>query len=275
MSLARVASFLKQDNIRIAIAFWFLGLINNVLYVIILSAALDLVGPSIPKSAVLLFDVVPSFLVKLTAPYYIHLVPYKLRVPAFVSLSTCGMLLIAFTSAPLLSNGGQIPPRPKEMDIVYKMTGVVLASISSGAGELSFLGLTSYYGSASLAAWGSGTGGAGLIGAGAYVLATTTFALSVKTSLLIFSFLPLVMLLSFFLVLPLTRLNGSSPVYERIPDDNVSAQRDSEDGHADDQEQDARQFTAWSTKADSQGRFRAAWSTFQQNLQRAKGLVIP
>lgn len=52
------------------------GLINNILYVIILSAALDLVGPSVPKATVLLADVIPSFLTKLTAPYYIHAVPY-------------------------------------------------------------------------------------------------------------------------------------------------------------------------------------------------------
>ena len=58
------------------------------LYVIILSAALDLVGPAVPKSSVLLFDVIPAFVVKLTAPYYIHLVPYTLRVLCFIALST-------------------------------------------------------------------------------------------------------------------------------------------------------------------------------------------
>jgi len=36
--------------------------------------------------------------------------------------------------------------------------------------NLAFLGLTHYYGHFSLASWGSGTGGAGLIGAGAYVI---------------------------------------------------------------------------------------------------------
>ena len=49
-------------NLRIApsglifIAFWLFGLINNVLYVVNLSAAIDLVGPLVPKATVLLAD---------------------------------------------------------------------------------------------------------------------------------------------------------------------------------------------------------------------------
>lgn len=62
---------------RIFIAFWLFGLINNVLYVVNLSAAIDLVGPLVPKATVLLADVLPSFLVKIVAPFFIHVVPYK------------------------------------------------------------------------------------------------------------------------------------------------------------------------------------------------------
>ncbi|KAL9005112.1 MAG: hypothetical protein Q9188_002100 [Gyalolechia gomerana] len=188
---ARLRATFSGIDLRVGAAFWLFGLINNVLYVIILSAALDLVGPSVPKSLVLLADVIPSFLMKLVAPYFIHVVPYSLRIILFALISAWGMLLIAVT--PAYTDGGTI---------TTKMAGVILASLSSGAGELSFLGLTHYYGSSSLAAWGSGTGGAGLIGAGAYAIATTTIGLSVKASLLASAFLPVVMLLSFFLVLP-------------------------------------------------------------------------
>lgn len=70
-------------NLRIApsglifIAFWLFGLINNVLYVVNLSAAIDLVGPLVPKATVLLADVMPSFLIKLCAPFFVHVIPYK------------------------------------------------------------------------------------------------------------------------------------------------------------------------------------------------------
>lgn len=157
---------------------------------VILSAALDLVGPNVPKGVVLLADVIPSFLMKLCAPYFIQAVPYSIRVVFLVTVSTCGMLLIALTP-PYISGG----------TVTTKMAGVVLASLSSGLGELSFLGLTHFYGPFSLAAWGSGTGGAGLVGAGAYALATT-LGLGITNTLLASSFLPIIMLISFFILLP-------------------------------------------------------------------------
>ena len=143
-------------------------------------------GPDIPKGTVLLADVIPSMVVKLTAPYYIHLVPYNVRIWLLSAISATGMLLVGYSSAARDTSG-----------ITIKMAGIVLASLSSGGGELSFLGLTHYYGSVSLAAWGSGTGGAGLIGAGAYALLTTTFGLSVRGTLLASALLPLIMMFSF------------------------------------------------------------------------------
>src|ERR1700712_2410272 len=98
-----------------------IGLINNVLYVIILSAALDLVGPTVPKSVVLLADVLPSFLTKLVAPYFIHRIPYSMRIIIMCALSAGGMFIIALTP----------------LSIPIKLFGVALASLSSGMGELS------------------------------------------------------------------------------------------------------------------------------------------
>ncbi|WZH43956.1 batten's disease protein Cln3 [Fusarium acuminatum] len=161
---------LGHHETKVIVAFWLFGLINNVLYVIILSAAQDLVG-SLPKGVVLLADVVPSFLTKLVAPYFIHRVPYRTRILIFIALSVAGMLMVALT--------------PGTQTVAIKLVGVVLASISAGGGELSFLGLTHFYGPMSLAGWGSGTGAAGLVGAGLYVMFTDWWGLSVRSSLLI------------------------------------------------------------------------------------------
>jgi battenin len=169
------------------------------------------VGPDIPKGTVLLADVIPSMVVKLTAPYYIHLVPYNVRIWLLSAISACGMLLVGYSSAARDASG-----------ITIKMAGIVLASLSSGGGELSFLGLTHYYGSVSLAAWGSGTGGAGLIGAGAYALLTTTFGLSVRGTLLASALLPLIMMFSFFIVLPhgpLKAAKQNNAQYQPVPGD--------------------------------------------------------
>lgn len=139
----------------------------------------------------LLADVVPSFLGKLTAPYFIHRIPYAVRVITFAVLSTSGMILVA--STPGYADGGTI---------ATKMAGVVLASLSSGTGELSFLSLTHFYGPWSLAAWGSGTGAAGLVGAGLYSLLTTAMGLHVRTALITSAFLPALMIVAFFGLLP-------------------------------------------------------------------------
>ncbi|SMR45181.1 unnamed protein product [Zymoseptoria tritici ST99CH_3D1] len=196
--LSRLLSKFDGANPRVLVAFWLFGLINNIFYVIILTAALDLVGPSVPKATVLLACIVPGLATKLVTPYFIHLVPYSLRVVIFVALSTCGMLAVAMS-----------PSTTDAASISSKIAGIVLANISSGAGEINFLALTHYYGPFSLAAWGSGTGGAGLLGAGLYALATTTFGFSVHATLVASTILPIVMLGSYFALLPLGPLRAS------------------------------------------------------------------
>lgn len=89
-----------------------------------------------------------------------------------------------------------------------RLFGVVLASVSSGGGELSFLGMTHFYGRFAVPFWSSGTGAAGLLGAGLYVFATSWVGWSVRGSLMVFGFLPMVMLFAFFIILPLDVLKG-------------------------------------------------------------------
>ncbi|KAI4933877.1 battenin CLN3 protein [Alternaria infectoria] len=266
---ARLKAVFHGADPRVCAAFWLFGLINNVLYVIILSAALDLVGPNVPKGVVLLADVIPSFLAKLCAPYFIHKIPYNVRIVIFVTLSVCGMLIIALT-----------PPLQDSGTIAIKMCGVMLASLSSGAGELSFLGLTHYYGHFALASWGSGTGGAGLIGAGAYAIATNTLGITPRTSLLVFSFLPQIMVLSFFIILPLGPLRAG-----------IQKQGDYEaiDDHGDDEEEEVgpaqeQDDLLSSSMHSASGRSfpsvtntgaNSALSSFRANLSRARGLFFP
>lgn len=236
------------------------GLINNVLYVIILSAAQDLVG-SLPKGVVLLADVVPSFLTKLVAPYFIHRVPYRIRIIIFITLSSIGMLMVALT--------------PATKSVAVKLIGVVLASLSSGGGELSFLGLTHYYGHVSLAGWGSGTGAAGLVGAGLYVVLTEWWGFSVRDSLLFSAFLPVIMFISFFVVLPRGPLNEGTgrKEYDAVPE------RDLEEDEVDDMGQGSASSallapgpsvasTAYSTHS-------PADHTLRDNLTRARALFFP
>ena len=236
---------------------------------IILSAALDLVGPDVPKGVVLLADVIPSFLTKLCAPYFISAIPYSVRIILFVVLSTCGMLLIAMT--PAYTDGGTI---------TTKMAGVVLASLSSGGGELSFLGLTHFYGPFSLAAWGSGTGAAGLVGAGAYAIVTTALKMSVKSALLSSALLPIIMLVSFFTILPREPLHAA--VYAKLKDDTSPSSAadfpgvlgENEISPSIDEEDEGLLSLSQSqiSQSSAQGTW---WHNFRTNLRRSRGLFIP
>ena len=214
----------------------------------------------LPKGIVLLADVMPSFATKLVAPYFIHRVPYYIRVLAFIALSAVGMLLIALT--------------PAEDSVPVKMIGVCFASLSSGGGELSFLGLTHYYGHASLAGWGSGTGAAGLVGAGLYVVLTEWWDFSVRDSLLFSAMLPAVMFVGFFIILPRGPLRDATgrKEYKAVPESDLD---EDQDGHM-------RDSTVGLLNPES-GTMSAAYSTLHQhehpslgtNLRRAKALMVP
>ncbi|RMJ26153.1 hypothetical protein PHISP_02998 [Aspergillus sp. HF37] len=270
----RLRAVFSGANPQVCAAFWLFGLINNVLYVIILSAALDLVGPSLPKGMVLLADVIPSFGTKLIAPYFIHVVPYSARIAIFVFLSAVGMLLVALS--PAYTDGGSIST---------KIAGIILASLSSGGGELSFVGMTHFYGPFSLASWGSGTGAAGLLGAGAYALATTSLGFSVKATLLASACLPVVMVVSFFVILPRAPLHLRPPIqdgYQAVEEQEELADEevfDREDGVAAQNESNELLRPSFRSNVNQKpmqaGSGTLGWQTFKTNLRRAKGLFFP
>uniref|UniRef100_A0A3B4H8Z5 Battenin n=1 Tax=Pundamilia nyererei TaxID=303518 RepID=A0A3B4H8Z5_9CICH len=83
---------------------------------------------------------------------------------------------------------------------VAVFAGVIFASISSGLGELSFLSLTVYFSRSVLEGWGSGTGAAGLIGALLYSVLIQA-GLSPQVTLLIMLVVPVTMVASYFCLL--------------------------------------------------------------------------
>jgi battenin len=158
---------------------------------------------------------------------------------------------------------------PPSQSVAVKLAGVVLSSVSSGGGELSFLGLTHYYGQASLAGWGSGTGAAGLVGAGLYVALTDWLGFSVRASILFSACLPGIMFVGFFFILPREPLRRSPhhKDYDPIPEEEAPEQED---------------LGASSAALLAPGASEAATAyskhhenTLWQNLNRAKSLFIP
>jgi battenin len=98
-------------------------------------------------------NVVPSFMVKLSGPYWFHYVPYNYRMVIASSLMALSFITVAI--------GGSID------SLGLQLFGVILGSVQSGFGEASFLALTAFYDSRiALTAWSSGTGFAGVFGYG-------------------------------------------------------------------------------------------------------------
>ncbi|KAJ9098490.1 hypothetical protein QFC19_006357 [Naganishia cerealis] len=223
---------IKHPRVRVAASFFLFGVLNNILYVIILSAALDLVSPSTPKGLVAFFNIFPSLITKLFWPYLVHgAVRYKRRILVCTAASWMGMVVIAAGSSTAI-----------------RLLGIGLASFSSGFGEMTFLQLTTTLPTPSfsrdaLGAWSSGTGGAGIGGAGLWWILR---GLGVKRGIAIASVLPFAFPLVFFFLLPeFHRLDGHSvleddcthgtiaqqPIFAADDDDDLSIHTEF-DGHA-------------------------------------------
>ncbi|KAL7303239.1 battenin [Trichogramma pretiosum] len=191
----------SRDGWRNLLAFWILGLCNNYGYVVMLSAAHDILALNddptttehkvanattrdcneLSTGAILLADILPSVAVKLIAPFLPFMVHARMMV--CVTFSAAGLLLVS------QSGGMQI----------LAIVGVVITSLSSGLGEVTILSYSHRYTKNVISTWSSGTGGAGIIGAASYILLHEL--LGPKDALMVMLVVPIVQALTFWLVL--------------------------------------------------------------------------
>ncbi|CAG2179340.1 unnamed protein product, partial [Oppiella nova] len=192
------------------ISFWILGLSNNYSYVIMLSAAYDIINGHEPKGggsgddgkgcnsmstgAVLIADILPCLVVKLLAPFVFT--NTNLRVSVVVILSALSFIITSLS-----------------MNIYFSYIGIVCASLSSGLGETTFLSYTSKFDSRVISYWSSGTGASGLLGSMSYAL-LTSWGLSPKNTLLVMLFIPVLMALTYWCFI-------CEPTHPSITDESV------------------------------------------------------
>ncbi|KAK7062843.1 deoxycytidyl transferase [Paramarasmius palmivorus] len=187
---------------KLGFSFFLFGLINNVLYVIILSAALDLVPPSTPKGIIAFCNIAPALVAKIGWPYVLKgRIRYVKRLVGCCALSSIGMLVVAFFDS-----------------LFARLLGICLASFSSGLGELTFLQLSTTYAPPSIAGhsigyFASGTGAAGLVGA---FLWWELRGFGVRVGVGLSSVLPLVIPLTYFFLLP----SNDAFLYISLPSDD-------------------------------------------------------
>lgn len=220
-----------RTRVRNWIGFWLLGLCNNYAYVIMLSAAHDLLSsdfhgdddggshevtgangttaapsfltttlsPDVPAfsnksnhcnpmstGAILLADILPGLTTKLISPFVLE--NTRIRVIATISLSALSFVITAASVSNFMS-----------------FVGVICASVSSGLGEVTFLAYSASFDKRVVSGWSSGTGAAGLVGAGAYLV--LSLFLKPRTTLAIMLIVPVIMILTFWFLIvhPLPR----------------------------------------------------------------------
>lgn len=192
----------KRELFRLSAAFLVLGLINNTPYVVVLSAAQDLVPRDIAVGVVLFVNIFPSLCAKLGWPYLVRgTVRYAKRVVSCTCMTLSGMLLVAFSPS-----------------VGLRLLGIAIASFSSGLGEMTALQLSTTLdevaASRAVGWFASGTGAAGICGA---LLWWILRGLGVRIGLAVCSAVPLGFSLAYFVILPRKALSDSQQKSEYTP----------------------------------------------------------
>lgn len=221
-----------RTRVRNWIGFWLLGLCNNYAYVIMLSAAHDLLSKEFheddtlhedlagnhtivpgnhtthtcnPMStgAILLADILPSLMTKALSPFLLE--STRIRVAVTITLSALSFIITAASISDLMS-----------------FSGVICASISSGLGEVTFLAYSASFDVRVVSGWSSGTGAAGLVGAGVYLL--LSLFLKPRVTLALMLVIPVIMALTywFLIVHPPDRYQLQSVAQRRLLESNES-----------------------------------------------------
>ena len=199
------------------IGFWFLGLFNNYSFVIMLSAAHDLIHDNentdtnvtdvsssnntrdcneLSTGTILLADEIPAIIIKLFAPFLALWI--SVRVSAVVIFSCLSFIIVSFSRSNPVT-----------------LLGVVCASLSSGLGEVSFLAFTHQFSEPVISAWSSGTGAAGVIGAGSYAL-MTSLGLSPQQTVLVMLVVPGGLAVTFWCLLEPSRSSDQQTEYRPL-----------------------------------------------------------
>ncbi|XP_072402254.1 battenin [Diabrotica undecimpunctata] len=193
-------TFNKSRRLRALIAYWILGLCNNYGYVVMLTAANEIVNKEtggdttsketnnsrdctyLSTGAILLADILPGLIIKIIAPFlpfFVHV-----RVGLCVVLASAGFLCVAYSET-----------------LVIALLGVVMTSLASGLGEVTYMQYSSFYDKNVISTWSSGTGGAGVVGAATYAILAQV-NLEMRTILQILLVVPIAMGLAFWFLLP-------------------------------------------------------------------------
>lgn len=206
--MSRKSAAHDGEKLRNLLAFWVLGLVNNVGYVIMIAGAQEIAAGGV--GLVYFFDIFPALFVKLSGPYWFQLVSYKQR-----TIVGAAWMLLSFL---VVAKGRH--------SLALQLLGVAFSGLQSGMMEASFLAMSSFYSSPvrCLTCWSSGTGLAGVAGYAWVAILHIWGGLSFQTTLELACIFPVLYVLVFLFVLDRSHLPSARACnYLPIPESSQDA----------------------------------------------------
>ncbi|KAF7547482.1 hypothetical protein G7Z17_g7697 [Cylindrodendrum hubeiense] len=185
------------------LGFAILAFVNTIVPFIVFSANYLIIP--YPLWVVILIETLPALTTKLLIPHFLHHVPYWMRP---LTAGACWILVAIVTNV-----------TPPNVAPPLRIFTSMLAASAAAAMEVSFLGMTRYYGKAGLAGWGAG------VGAGAVFCAVLPFILTIWMEAFLRTFIDWIyvltgaMLMGFFVILPGAPVNYPDTQRKRSKDD--------------------------------------------------------
>ena len=132
----------EREQLRTVTAFFIFGTLIYATYSLVMAGAQDiLAGTSTPTSVSLIALVTPGFLVTLIAPYFMHKIPYVVRIITFCCTGIGGFFMLVFSK-----------------QVHWKLIGVGIVSFGSNFSEITVLALSSFYHETTSTAFSAGSG---------------------------------------------------------------------------------------------------------------------
>lgn len=221
----------RGESKLLALGLFVNGLYNNLGYVVMLSAAKSIL-PHASVAYVLLFDDTPAFFAQLLSPLLLKTVSFRARILFIMTLTMTALSMAAYCTAMASASpsGLHFPGLNRHHEMMEAhikvieskpavtkfnsqdqcgyaapLIAVALTSICFGVGESTFFSMLAVHPSSSIGYFASGTGCAGVVGAGVYFVLIWLF--NAPTALLICAMsVPVHAAIFFRIVLPATEI---------------------------------------------------------------------
>ena len=137
----------KTTGWRNVLCFYIFGTLAFFNQEMLFTASEDILsGRHLPTATILVCFVTPLMVTKITSPWFIQSVPYLVKTCIIALAMALGLTVIVFVE-----------------DVKVKLVGIALNAMATGAAEIVFLSLTSFYPQVCISSFVGGTGMASLV----------------------------------------------------------------------------------------------------------------